>query len=77
MSTTADRQLLPPMFQGYARSRDRVGVRNYLAIVSTVALSNRIADLASQRYELEVSESVYCLQFLNFVFILLWHFCPK
>jgi altronate dehydratase large subunit len=32
-------------------------VRNYLAIVSTVALSNRIADLASQRYELEVSES--------------------
>lgn len=44
------------MFQGYARSRDRVGVRNYLAIVSTVALSNRIADLASQRYELEVSE---------------------
>ena len=57
MSTTADRQLLPPMFQGYARSRDRVGVRNYLAIVSTVALSNRIADLASQRYELEVSES--------------------
>jgi altronate dehydratase large subunit len=45
------------MFQGYARSRDRVGVRNYLAIVSTVALSNRIADLASQRYELEVSES--------------------
>lgn len=57
MSTTADRQLLPPTFQGYARSRDRVGVRNYLAIVSTVALSNRIADLASQRYELEVSES--------------------
>jgi altronate dehydratase large subunit len=44
------------MFQGYARSRDRVGVRNYLAIVSTVALSNRVADLASQRYELEVSE---------------------
>lgn len=57
MFTTADRQLLPPTFQGYARSRDRVGVRNYLAIVSTVALSNRIADLASQRYELEVSES--------------------
>ena len=56
MFTTADRQLLPPTFQGYARSRDRVGVRNYLAIVSTVALSNRVADLASQRYELEVSE---------------------
>jgi altronate dehydratase large subunit len=58
MSTTADKNLMPPTFQGYPRSRDRVGVRNYLAIVSTVALSNRIAELAGQRHESEVKEPV-------------------
>ena len=58
MSTTADKNPMPPTFQGYPRSRDRVGVRNYLAIVSTVALSNRIAELAGQRHESEVNEPV-------------------
>ena len=58
MSTTADKNPMPPTFQGYPRSRDRVGVRNYLAIVSTVALSNRIAELAGQRHESEVKEPV-------------------
>lgn len=58
MSTTADKNLMPTTFQGYARSRGRVGVRNFLAIVSTVALSNRTAELAGQRYESEVGEPV-------------------
>lgn len=58
MSTTVDKHLMPSTFLGYARSRDRVGVRNYLAIVSTVALSNRIAELAGQRHESEVNEPV-------------------
>ncbi len=58
MSTTVDKHLMPSTFLGYARSRDRVGVRNYLAIVSTVALSNRIAELAGQRHESEEKEPV-------------------
>lgn len=36
-----------PTFGGYARSDGRVGVRNHLALVSTVALANRTAELAA------------------------------
>ena len=38
-------------FLGYPRSSGSVGVRNHLAIVATVTLSNRIAELAAQRHE--------------------------
>ncbi len=61
MSTTADKPRVPspPLtFLGYARSGGRVGVRNHLAMVSTVALSNRIGELASQRHEAETGEPV-------------------
>lgn len=37
-------------FQGYLRHDGRVGVRNHLAIVSTVALANRTAELAAAAY---------------------------
>ena len=30
-------------FQGYLRSSGQAGVRNYLGVLSTVALSNRVA----------------------------------
>ena len=61
MSKTADSTRAPvqPLtFLGYARNGGRVGVRNHLAMVSTVALSNRIGELASQRHEAETGESV-------------------
>ncbi|NBP39259.1 MAG: hydro-lyase [Betaproteobacteria bacterium] len=61
MSTTADKTCAPAAeltFLGYARSGGRVGVRNHLAMVSTVALSNRIGELASERHETETGETV-------------------
>ena len=48
----------PLTFLGYARSGGRVGVRNHLAVVSTVALCNRIGELASQRHEAESGQPV-------------------
>lgn len=48
MSTTAADV---PSFEGYVRSDGRVGVRNHLALVSTVALSNRTAELAAATYD--------------------------
>lgn len=47
MSTTAADV---PCFEGYVRSDGRVGVRNHLALVSTVALCNRTAELAAAAY---------------------------
>lgn len=38
-------------FQGYRRADGRVGVRNHLALVATVALSNRVAELAAGRVD--------------------------
>ncbi len=61
MSTTANKpraSAQPLTFLGYARSGERVGVRNHLAMVSTVALSNRIGELAAQRHEAETGEPV-------------------
>ncbi len=61
MSTTAAKPTAPAealTFLGYARSDGRVGVRNHLAVVSTVALSNRIAELAAQHHEAQTGEHV-------------------
>jgi len=61
MSTTAAKPAAPAealTFLGYARSDGRVGVRNHLAVVSTVALSNRIAELAAQHHEAQTGEHV-------------------
>ncbi len=61
MSTTADKiraSAQPLTFLGYARSAGRVGVRNHLAMVSTVALSNRIGELAAQRHQSETGDPV-------------------
>jgi altronate dehydratase large subunit len=56
MSTTANEKMSPSkgtprplQFEGYQRSRGRVGVRNHVAVISTVALCNRIAQLAAAR----------------------------
>jgi altronate dehydratase len=38
-------------FMGFVRQGGLVGVRNHLAVISTVALCNRIAELAAQRHE--------------------------
>jgi altronate dehydratase large subunit len=38
-------------FQGFRRADGRVGVRNHLALVSTVALANRMAEWAASRYD--------------------------
>jgi len=48
MSTTAAEL---PGFEAYVRSDGRVGVRNHLALVSTVALSNRTAELAAAAFD--------------------------
>lgn len=56
ISTTAAEAKLT--FPGYARSRERVGVRNHLAVVSTVVLSNRIALIAAQRFGSKDQEPV-------------------
>lgn len=61
MSTTAAKPSAsdePQTFLGYARSDGRVGVRNHLAVVSTVALSNRIAELAAQHHQKQTGEPV-------------------
>lgn len=50
MSTTANESMSnqrPTQFEGFQRSRGRVGVRNHVAVISTVALCNRIAQLAA------------------------------
>ena len=51
MSTTAAES--PFVFDGYVRPDGRVGVRNHLALVSTVALANRVAELAASRFDRE------------------------
>lgn len=38
-------------FLGYPRARGGPGVRNHLAVVSTVALANRVAELAARHHE--------------------------
>ena len=48
MSTTAAEM---PSFGGYVRSDGRVGVRNHLALLSTVALTNRTAELAAALHD--------------------------
>ena len=63
MSTTAAKPFATAMtgglsFMGFARLDGRVGVRNHLAVISTVALSNRIAELAAQRHEAGKGEPV-------------------
>ena len=56
MSTIAAKPLSTDMrdglsFMGFARQGGIVGVRNHLAVISTVALCNRIAELAAQHHE--------------------------
>jgi len=63
MSTIAAKPLSTAMrdglsFMGFLRQGGLVGVRNHLAVISTVALCNRIAELAAQRYEAGNGESV-------------------
>ena len=63
MSTTAAKPLSSAMsgglsFMGFARQDGRAGVRNHLAVISTVALSNRTAELAAQRHEADKGEPV-------------------
>jgi altronate dehydratase large subunit len=48
MSTIADD---PSTFMGFMRADGRVGVRNHLALVSTVALANRTAEIAALRFD--------------------------
>jgi altronate dehydratase large subunit len=49
MSTTAAES--SPGFAGYRRADGRAGVRNHLALISTVALANRIAELSAARFD--------------------------
>ena len=63
MSTIAAKPLSSSMsdglsFMGFVRQGGLVGVRNHLAIISTVALCNRIAELAAQRHEADTDEPV-------------------
>jgi altronate dehydratase large subunit len=51
MSTIAADPLERARFQGYMRPDGRVGIRNHLALVSTVALANRIAEHAAARFD--------------------------
>lgn len=51
MSTIADDGPRDLRFLGYQRTDGRVGIRNHLALVSTVALSNRTAELAAARFD--------------------------
>jgi len=51
MSTSTTAADSPPGFAGYVRADGRVGVRNHLALVSTVALANRIAELSAERFD--------------------------
>ncbi len=51
MSTTAAEAVAGAAFMGYMRPGGRVGVRNHLAVVSTVALANRVAELAAGQCE--------------------------
>ena len=48
MSTTAAES--SPGFAGYRRADGRAGVRNHLALISTVALANRIAELSAAQF---------------------------
>lgn len=41
----------PSTFMGFMRADGRVGVRNHLALVSTVALANRTAELAARHFD--------------------------
>ena len=49
MSTTAA-EPLPDHFMGFRRGDGRVGVRNHLLVLSTVALTARLAERASEAY---------------------------
>ena len=59
MSTTAAEAQLH--FPGYRRADGRVGVRNHLAIVATVALSSRIAQRAAAQHEASQGPPVLCI----------------
>lgn len=59
MSTTAAEAELH--FPGYLRADGRVGARNHLAILATVALSNRIAQLAAAQHEKSQGQPVLCI----------------
>ena len=63
MSTIAAKPLSTDMrdglsFMGFARQGGIVGVRNHLAVISTVALCNRIAELAALHHEAGNGEPV-------------------
>ena len=63
MSTIAAKPLSTDMrdglsFMGFVRQGGIVGVRNHLAVISTVALCNRIAELAAQHHEAGNGEPV-------------------
>lgn len=46
MSTTAA-DPAPPVISGYRRADGRLGLRNHLLVLSTLALTNRVAQLAA------------------------------
>ncbi len=59
MSTTAAESAM--QFPGFLRADGRVGIRNHLALIATVALSNRIAQLAAAQYEATQGTPVLCI----------------